>query len=87
MWLVITIPWFTMGMEKDGHSLRKIVAKNMRVRRAELDITQEELAMRTGLTQAYLSGIEREKRNASLDSIQRIAAGLDVDPADLLRSR
>ncbi|NTE89634.1 helix-turn-helix transcriptional regulator [Agrobacterium rubi] len=59
----------------------------MRVRRAELDITQEELALRTGITQAYLSGIEREKRNPSLDNIQKIAAALELTPAALLTPR
>ncbi|OCJ44748.1 helix-turn-helix domain-containing protein [Agrobacterium rubi] len=74
-------------METDTNALRKIVALNMRVRRAELDITQEELALRTGITQAYLSGIEREKRNPSLDNIQKIAAALELTPAALLTPR
>ena len=74
-------------METDTIALRKIVALNMRVRRAELDITQEELALRTGITQAYLSGIEREKRNPSLDYIQKIAAALELPPSALLTPR
>ncbi len=74
-------------METDTIALRKIVALNMRVRRAELDITQEELALRTGITQAYLSGIEREKRNPSLDNIQKIAAALELTPPALLTPR
>lgn len=80
-------PWFILCMETDTIALRKIVALNMRVRRAELDITQEELALRTGITQAYLSGIEREKRNPSLDNIQKIAAALELTPPALLTPR
>lgn len=71
----------------DKYALRKILARNMRVRRAELDITQEEVALRTGLTQAYLSGIEREKRNVSLDNIQKIAIALETSGSILLTSR
>ena len=80
-------PWSILCMETDTNALRKIVALNMRVRRAELDITQEELALRTGITQAYLSGIEREKRNPSLDNIQKIAAALELTPPALLTPR
>ena len=68
-------------------ALRKILARNLRVRRAELDVTQEEVAFRTGLTQAYLSGIEREKRNVSLDNIQKIAAALETTGSALLDIR
>ena len=64
--------------------LRKLLARNMRIRRAELDISQEEVALRTGLTQAYLSGIEREKRNISLDTIQKIAFALETTGSALL---
>ncbi|ATU95189.1 helix-turn-helix domain-containing protein [Phyllobacterium zundukense] len=71
----------------DAHALRKILARNMRIRRAELDITQEEVALRTGLTQAYLSGIEREKRNVSLDNIQKIATALETTGSALLHIR
>jgi len=73
--------------KSDPYALRKILARNMRIRRAELDITQEEVALRTGLTQAYLSGIEREKRNVSLDIIQKIAIALDTTGSALLTVR
>jgi transcriptional regulator with XRE-family HTH domain len=71
----------------ETRTLRKILARNMRIRRAELDITQEEVALRTGLSQAYLSGIEREKRNVSLDNIQKIALALETTGAVLLTTR
>ena len=74
-----------IAMDKfHAQTLRKILARNMRIRRAELDITQEEVALRTGLTQAYLSGIEREKRNVSLDTIQKIALALETTGSALL---
>ena len=63
------------------------LARNIRIRRAELAITQEEVALRTGLTQAYLSGIEREKRNVTLDNIQKIALALETTGSSLLNIR
>ncbi len=68
-------------------ALRKLLARNMRIRRAELAISQEEVALRTGLTQAYLSGIEREKRNISPDTIQKIAFALETTGSALLNMR
>lgn len=75
------------GMATDPHALRKLVALNIRIRRVELDITQEELAHRAELSQAYLSGIERNKRSPSIDTIQRIADALGIPAHDLLRPR
>jgi transcriptional regulator with XRE-family HTH domain len=65
---------------RDRHLYRKLLAHRIRVRRAELDITQEELAGRIGLSQAYLSGIEQAKRNPSIDIIQQIAVALKLGP-------
>ena len=68
-------------------ALRKVLARNMRIRRAELAISQDEVAFRTGLTQAYLSGIERAKRNISLDTIQKLAFALETTGSALLNMR
>lgn len=40
---------------------------------------------KSSLTQAYLSGIEREKRNVSLDNIQKIALALETTGSALLK--
>jgi transcriptional regulator with XRE-family HTH domain len=41
--------------------------------------------MSAGINRTYLSGIERSKRNVSIDNIARIAKGLCVEPWKLLR--
>lgn len=46
-------------------------------------ISQEELAHRCGLHVTYVSGIERGKRNVSLENIRRIAEGLGVSLGEL----
>lgn len=46
-------------------------------------LSQESLALQCGLDRTYISGIERGTRNPSLTNILRIAAALDVRPAEL----
>jgi transcriptional regulator with XRE-family HTH domain len=52
--------------------------------RADLNISQEELAGRSGMHRTYLGGIERGERNPSYTNILRIAAALDVPASELL---
>jgi transcriptional regulator with XRE-family HTH domain len=65
--------------------LRDVLAKNMRLRRAELALSQEALALESGINRTYLSSVERSERNISIDNIERIARALDVDAFDLLK--
>jgi transcriptional regulator with XRE-family HTH domain len=65
--------------------LRDILAKNMRRLRAQRGLSQEALAYEAGMNRTYLSGVERAERNVSIDNIDRIAKGLDVEPWMLLR--
>ena len=53
-------------------------------RRAELDITQEQLANDSGLHQRWISNVETGKRNPSYASLRRLAAGLDLSASELL---
>jgi len=52
------------------------LGKNVRALRGK-NITQEELAERSGLDPSYISGIERGIRNPSVISLARLAKGLD----------
>jgi transcriptional regulator with XRE-family HTH domain len=67
--------------------LRRRFAANIRARRKELDLSQEELAFEAGLHRTYISGIERGIRNVSIDNIGVIAKALGVEPARLLEVR
>ena len=57
---------------------RAIFAANLRRIRVERDISQERLAADAGIDRAYISELERQKGNASLDLIDRLAAELRV---------
>ncbi len=53
-------------------------------RRLELGLTQEEFAERSGLHRTYVSGIERGERNPTFGTIFQLANGLNCSPRDLL---
>ncbi|MBQ3546008.1 MAG: helix-turn-helix transcriptional regulator [Lachnospiraceae bacterium] len=46
--------------------------------RKQQNITQKELAERTGITQADISRIENGTRNPSLEMLKRLAAGIGM---------
>jgi len=75
-----------MAKAKTGR-LRQILAKNVRVVRHKLGITQEELADRAKLHRTYVGMIERSERNLSVDNIEKLAKALDVEPHELLIDR
>ena len=57
----------------------KIFAKNMRLRRKELNLSQEKLGELSGLHRTYIGGIEQYNRNPTLESMRKIAEALDID--------
>lgn len=59
-------------------------AKKVRLRRYELELTQEQLAEKANFHVNYISGIERAERNVSIESIVRLAEALQISPKDLL---
>lgn len=59
--------------------------RRVRLRREELELSQERLAERAGLHWTYIGQVERGQRNLSLHNIVRIAEGLESDPGELLR--
>lgn len=64
--------------------LTKILAKNVRKERKRLDLTQEELAERVGISRAYMGYIEQGRNVPSLEILEKIAKALKVSPGDLL---
>jgi transcriptional regulator with XRE-family HTH domain len=65
--------------------MRKLVGDNCaRIRKAR-GYTQEELSERSGLSQQYLSGLERGKRNPTVVTIYELAQALGVSHLELLQ--
>jgi len=48
-------------------------------------LSQEALADLCGLARSYMSRIERGRANPSLDAVERLADGLNVEVADLFQ--
>lgn len=62
----------------------KILAQNVKATRKALDLSQEALALETDIDRTYISGIERAKRNPSLELIVKLAKRLKTTPGKLL---
>lgn len=65
--------------------MRKLVGDNCARLRRERGWTQEELAERSGLTQQYLSDLERGKRNPTIVTIYEISQALEVSHVELVK--
>ena len=65
--------------------LLTIFAKNLKFYRNQKDLSQEKLAELAGLHRTYISAVERERRNISLENIERIANALEIEPYLLLK--
>ena len=63
------------------------MAKNLRGKRHDQQMTQEELAERAGLSARYVGAVERGDVSASVTVLGQIAEALGVEPGDLLRRR
>lgn len=62
-----------------------ILAANIRQRRKERGISQQDFALEIEMDRTYIGGVERGERNVSIDNIERIAKGLEVSPDLLLK--
>ena len=62
-----------------------ILAANIRQRRKERGISQQDFALEIEMDRTYVGGNERGERNVSIDNIERIAKGLEVSPDLLLK--
>ena len=56
----------------------------MRLRRKEVELTQEQVAEHADLHTNYVSSVERGERNVSLHNIAQIASALGVKPSELV---
>jgi transcriptional regulator with XRE-family HTH domain len=76
-------------MAKEAHNRKKTQARKafglkVRMRRYELELTQEELAEKADLHPTYLGSVERGERNIALENIIALAKALKCSPKDLM---
>ena len=65
--------------------IREALAFNLKRLREAEQLSQEELAHRAKIDRTYISSLERCVYNASIDVVDRLARGLGVEAADLLK--
>ena len=63
---------------------RELLAWNLRTLRTARGLSQERLAVDAGVARGWISQIELQKSNVSLDLLDRLAGALDVAPGALL---
>lgn len=64
--------------------LQRIVGRNLRRYRLERNFSQEAFADHMGVHRTYFGAVERGERNLTLQTLEKIADFLGVDPRDLL---
>jgi transcriptional regulator with XRE-family HTH domain len=65
--------------------MRVLVGKNFARIRREQGLTQEEVEVRSGFSQQYLSSLERGRRNPTVITLLELARALGVSHLDLLK--
>lgn len=65
--------------------LTKILSDHVSRRRRQLGMTQEELAIASGVTEQYISMLERDKRAGTLDTVDALAKALGVKAWELFK--
>ena len=64
--------------------IKKRFGLAVKKKRIAVGISQEELAMRIGADQAYISRMEAGQMNATLETLEQVALALQIDTGVLL---
>lgn len=66
-----------------NNNLISNLARTLRLRRHELEMTQEEVALEADMERSYISQIESGKHNVSLLILHRISKALNLKLSEL----
>lgn len=64
---------------------QQLMGDLIRTQRHQTNLSQEALALLAGVNRSYYASLEAGRRNASVDTLARLAAALGCDTADLVR--
>lgn len=80
--------WLTLVSDDQSkpplNETTRVFGERIRNRRAELELSQEAAAVRCGIHWTQLGKVERGQRSLRLETIVKIADGLDVDAGELV---
>ncbi|TCP27800.1 helix-turn-helix protein [Scopulibacillus darangshiensis] len=71
-------------MDTETEQLRRAVGKAIRARRLMKDLTIKSLSRIAKVDEGYISELELGKSNITLNTLFKLAAGLDLDKPDEL---
>lgn len=66
-------------------SLQKKLGITLKALRAEKGVSQEKLALNTGIDRRYMSDIENGRRNVSLEIIEKLAAFFEMKVSEFIQ--
>lgn len=66
-------------------SLQNNIGLAIRALRAQRNVSQEKLALETGIGRRYMSDIENGRRNVSLETLEKLAGFFEMDTSELVR--
>lgn len=66
-------------------TIEEAFGKAVKLRRIEMDLSQDALADEARMARSFISGIERGKANASVSSVFKLSQALKLKPSDLWR--
>lgn len=75
------------GEEKVVMNIRKNLSNNVLYYRIENNLSQEALAEKMDSSVTYISEIENQKRNVSIDYIEKLAKVLNIEIKELFTQR
>jgi len=64
-------------------NIREILARNLKVNRQKLGLTQEQLAEKANVSTHYIAMVETRNRYPKPEMLERLAKALDVEPHQL----
>lgn len=71
-------------MPDSAAKLQRQFGATLRTERKARQLTQQEVALESGLSLTYVGEIERGKRMVSLETVRRIAHAMNLTGAELL---
>lgn len=74
----------TLTPDKDSSAILEAFGRALRYTRQRAGLTQEAVALRSGLDRSYVGQVERGERNISLINIAKLAEALEVPASQLL---
>ena len=65
--------------------MRNLVGRNFARLRRDRGLTQEQVEVRSGFSQQYLSSLERGRRNPTVITLFELSQALGVSPVELVK--